>query len=95
MEAAIEGGVEVASPPAGAGRRGTVPSPNWAAIVEWCKERPWRCFRWDDIPAGHVNDLRKAYPGCTFDTANTHMQHPPQGKAKRVCDVYVRWTGES
>jgi hypothetical protein len=94
MEAVIEGGVEVAGPPAGAGRRGTVPSPDWPAIVAWCKERPWRWFRWDTVPSGDLSGLRKTYPGCRFESDNTRLQQPPTGKAKRVCSVYVCWTGE-
>jgi hypothetical protein len=94
MEPAPEGLVEVASPPASAGKRGIkIRNRDWELIVEFLRARPWRRFLVMDEPAGWLSDLRKKYPDIEFVGHNNHLAETAKGLGHRqVCDIYVRCT---
>jgi hypothetical protein len=93
-EAAIEGLIEVATFPNSAGRRGRVPRHDWAAIVDYVRERPGRRYICLNVPGPLLDRLVQRYPDVTFRGYNHRWELPLRGQQRRVCDVGIEWTGE-
>lgn len=98
-EAAPEGGVVVASPPRGAGRRGnrgnhhlhSDSTYDWGVIVPWHRERPGTTAFYGPVRSDVLPALKAAYPDVTFLGHNHHYQitTTPTRDHRKMCTVFV------
>jgi len=85
-----QGGYEVQTAPAGAGRRGRGNTYDWEEIVKWARAHPGHKYVYRNVPNGSIGDLRKKYPDCRFPTYDRRQLLSGPGMTRQtVVDVVV------